>query len=145
MIDRTELKNQGYVTDELDGVWTRAPYLHNGSVPTLYHLLVPTERPTRFVRGSISYDQKQVGWRWDIAAVDEYRKADPTVAVFDTTLDSASNRGHDTNLTVDIEGNIVRMDWSGPNRAGEKKVRMDWSGPENEDALYDLLEYLKTL
>ena len=145
VIDRTELKNQGYVTDELDGVWTRAPYLHNGSVPTLYHLLAPTERPTRFVRGSISYDQKQVGWRWDIAAVDEYRKADPTVAVFDTTLDSASNRGHDTNLTVDIEGNIVRMDWSGPNRAGEKKVRMDWSGPENEDALYDLLEYLKTL
>jgi hypothetical protein len=42
--------NQGYVTGVLDGIWARAPYLHNGSVPTLYHLLVPGERPVEFLR-----------------------------------------------------------------------------------------------
>ena len=57
--------NQGYVTSVLDGIWSRAPYLHNGSVPTLYHLLVPSERPQQFLRGSIDYDQAMSDMRGD--------------------------------------------------------------------------------
>ncbi|HEY3393348.1 MAG TPA: hypothetical protein VGK58_11620 [Lacipirellulaceae bacterium] len=40
-------KTDGYANQPLDGIWARAPYLHNGSVPTLWHLLQPQEdRPT---------------------------------------------------------------------------------------------------
>src|ERR1700694_4819378 len=49
----------------LGGVWAQAPYLHNGSVPTLYHLLVPSERPTVFMKGRLDYDKKLVGYAWD--------------------------------------------------------------------------------
>ena len=40
-------KTNGYANMPLDGVWLRAPYLHNGSVPTLRALLFPDERPAR--------------------------------------------------------------------------------------------------
>ncbi|MEK6259996.1 MAG: di-heme-cytochrome C peroxidase [Planctomycetota bacterium] len=145
VFDRSEFPNQGYVTNALEGVWSRAPYLHNGAVPTLYHLLVPAERPSKFARGSISYDQKNVGWLWKIEMLDELRKADPTVAVFDTSWDSASKRGHDTNLTVDADGRILRMDWNGPDNSSERRVRLNWSGAENAEGRNDLIEYLKTL
>jgi mono/diheme cytochrome c family protein len=56
-------KTSGYVNSLLDGIWLRAPYLHNGSVPTLRDLLKPAaERPTSFYRGNDSYDQKDVGF-----------------------------------------------------------------------------------
>ena len=41
-------KTDGYANMPLDGVWLRAPYLHNGSVPTLRALLFPDERPRTF-------------------------------------------------------------------------------------------------
>ena len=145
VFDRSELANQGYVTNALEGAWSRAPYLHHGSVPTLYHLLVPGERPATFARGSITYDQKHVGWQWNIEQIDRLKQVDQTVSVFNTAWDSSSNRGHDKNLTVDDNGNILRMDWSGAEKPGEHKVRLDWSGPEKSEALFDLIEYLKTL
>ena len=40
----------------LDGIWLRAPYLHNGSVPTLRALLFLDERPARFYRAYDVYD-----------------------------------------------------------------------------------------
>ena len=52
-------KTDGYANLPLDGLWLRAPYLHNGSVPTLADLLEPPEeRPKAFKRGST----------WSIAA-----------------------------------------------------------------------------
>ncbi len=45
-------KTNGYLANELTGLWLRGPYLHNGSVPTLRDLLAaPAERPVRFYRG----------------------------------------------------------------------------------------------
>lgn len=143
--DRTTPQNQGYVTNALDGAWARAPYLHNGSVPTLYHLLVPAERPAKFARGSISYDPERVGYQWEFAKLDQLRTADATVSVFDTSWDSASNGGHDKNLVIDSSGKILRVGWDGAPQAGEQRVRLDWSGPDNKKALDDLLEYLKTI
>ncbi len=56
-------KTNGYVAAPLDGVWLNAPYLHNGSVPTLADLLEPVERrPARFVRGYDVYDPVGVGF-----------------------------------------------------------------------------------
>jgi hypothetical protein len=49
----------------LDGIWATAPYLHNGSVPTLYHMLVaPADRPKVFYVGSHEYDVEKVGYVW---------------------------------------------------------------------------------
>ena len=45
-------KTDGYANMPLDGIWLRAPYLHNGSVPTVRDLLEPAEkRPKVFYRG----------------------------------------------------------------------------------------------
>jgi hypothetical protein len=59
-------KTQGYANVLLTGIWLRAPYLHNGSVPTLWHLVQdPSKRPTEFCRGNDLYDWKKVGFEWD--------------------------------------------------------------------------------
>ncbi|HEX7378415.1 MAG TPA: cytochrome c [Pirellulales bacterium] len=51
----------GYVAPPLDGIWATAPYLHNGSVPTLWHLFHPNERPIVWTRTEDGYDQQRVG------------------------------------------------------------------------------------
>ena len=56
-------KTNGYANQPLDGIWLRAPYLHNGSVPTLHDLLTaPAQRPDVFYRGVDIYDWKRVGF-----------------------------------------------------------------------------------
>src|SRR5262249_48143477 len=65
-------KTNGYVNMPLDGLWARAPYLHNGSVPTLRDLLdeaprkpgttEPGKRPAGFYRGDDEYDPMKVGF-----------------------------------------------------------------------------------
>ncbi len=57
------VKTNGYVSVPLDGVWLRAPYLHNGSVPTLEDLLEPPgDRAKHFYRGYDVYDRKRTGF-----------------------------------------------------------------------------------
>ncbi|PNB46292.1 hypothetical protein C1X73_34765, partial [Pseudomonas sp. FW305-130] len=53
-----------YRARPLNGVWATAPYLHNGSVPSLYWMLSPAaERPKSFcMGGGRDYDPKQVGF-----------------------------------------------------------------------------------
>ena len=56
-------KTAGYANAPLDGIWLRAPYLHNGSVPTLRDLLNPPERrPAVFYRGYDVLDPVNVGF-----------------------------------------------------------------------------------
>jgi mono/diheme cytochrome c family protein len=57
--DRAAAK--GYVAPPLDGVWASAPYFHNGSVPTLWHVLHPAARPTAWRRSPTGYDEARVG------------------------------------------------------------------------------------
>lgn len=53
-----------YLARKLDGVWATAPYLHNGSVPTLDDLLRPAgQRPKTFPLGHREYDLEKVGYR----------------------------------------------------------------------------------
>jgi hypothetical protein len=79
---------RGYQALPLDGIWARAPYLHNGSVPTLFNLLVPSTRPKTFLRGNVKYDQLRVGFVFD--------QADARTQVYDTSKAGSSNSGHDT-------------------------------------------------
>ena len=51
----------GYVAPPLDGIWASAPYFHNGSVPTLWHVVHPQERPVVWKRTESGYDPLQVG------------------------------------------------------------------------------------
>ena len=82
-------KTGGYVTMPLDGVWLRAPYLHNGSVPSLQELFEPVaaRRPT-FYRGYNVFDPARVGF------VSEGEAATRTGMLYDTKLPGNSNAGH---------------------------------------------------
>ena len=60
-------KSDGYACQALDGIWARAPYLHNGSVPTLRHLLEPpANRPPVLYRGYDVYDPVNVGFVYNV-------------------------------------------------------------------------------
>jgi mono/diheme cytochrome c family protein len=59
--DDTIADTDGYVAPPLDGIWASAPYFHNGSVPTLWHVLHPSERPKVWRRSEDGYDQSKVG------------------------------------------------------------------------------------
>ena len=84
-------KTFGYAAMPLDGIWLRAPYLHNGSVPTLRDLLEPAElRPRRFYRGNDVYDPERVGFESQVAAQGGRR-----YFLFDTQTAGNSNAGHE--------------------------------------------------
>ena len=51
----------GYVAPILSGLWATAPYLHNGSVPTVWDLMHPAERPARFQVGGHRLDWAKLG------------------------------------------------------------------------------------
>ena len=127
--DTTAAANQGYIASVLDGIWARAPYLHNGSVPSLVHLLKPMTRPERFLRGVIDYDTDNVGWVWNTQLKGTYEgaKSMPTMSEHDTRRDGWTNVGHDKDLVID-----------------GKSYRLNWSDPMHAEGLRDLIEYLKT-
>jgi mono/diheme cytochrome c family protein len=84
-------KTFGYANMPLDGVWLRAPYLHNGSVPSLRDLLEPaSRRPTVFYRGNDVYDPRNVGFVANVAAL-----GGRTFFKVDTSVPGNSAAGHE--------------------------------------------------
>jgi hypothetical protein len=84
------VKDVGYASQPLDGIWLRAPYLHNGSVRTLRDLLTPpADRPETFIRGCDIYDPADMGFL-SLAGADC-----PRAALFDTRLRGNGRGGHD--------------------------------------------------
>ena len=82
-------KTAGYVSVPLDGVWLRAPYLHNGSVPTLADLLEPAAaRPRQFQRGYDVYDPVKVGF------ITSGPEATRIGTPYDTSQPGNGNAGH---------------------------------------------------
>lgn len=95
---------KGYVSVPLDGVWLRAPYLHNGSVPNLAALLETVEhRPTHFWRGYDVYDPNGVGF------VTEGPAAQKAGTSIDTSQPGNSNAGHTygTSLPTDSKRALI--------------------------------------
>src|SRR5262249_31365186 len=83
-------KTRGYANQPLDGIWARAPYLHNGSVPTMHDLLEPPERrPKVFFRGNDVYDQENLGFVANVPA-----ERDRTFFRYDTSVPGNGNAGH---------------------------------------------------
>ncbi|WP_064118095.1 di-heme-cytochrome C peroxidase [Pseudomonas fluorescens] len=86
--DKKKYPTLAYKARPLTGIWATAPYLHNGSVRTLYDLLLPPDkRPSSFKTGSIMFDPEKVGF------VDAFGPGSPFT--FDTSLPGNSNAGHD--------------------------------------------------
>ncbi len=118
---------RAYKARSLNGIWATAPYLHNGSVPTLYHLLLPKKRPgdpangeyrpDTFVVGSREFDAENVGIKWQGYAGFTYR----------TEIPGNSNGGHEY-----ASGRTPQPNGSLPPAL-------------NKEQRLDLLEFLKTL
>ena len=115
----------GYVAPPLDGVWATAPYFHNGSVPTLWHVLHPAQRPGVWKRTPTGYDRARVGLE-----VEEMESMPGTREQGGTgkKLTSAERRRH--------------FDTSKP---GKSAAGHDFPDALDEDEKTAVLEYLKTL
>lgn len=99
----------GYKARPLNGVWATAPFLHNGSVPTLMAMLSPDERPTYVQLGRLDFDAEHAG----LAQPDNYEANakrhlakgevydDEGFFILDTTKPGNSNRGHEFRDTYD--------------------------------------------
>ena len=88
----------GYIAVHLDGIWLRAPYLHNGSVPTLRDLLKPADqRPAVFYRGYDVYDKQNIGF------ITQGPEAERIGSKHDTSLKANGNMGHEFGTTLTLE------------------------------------------
>ncbi len=114
-------QHHGYSARPLSGIWAQAPFLHNGSVPTLYHLLMPQERPQSFIKSRLDYDSTLLGFAWD------KQQSFTEGYLFDTTsFPTFSNTGHDKDI-----------------KEGDKVFKLNWS--DDKPGAMALIEYLKTL
>ena len=107
---------KGYIAQPLDGIWASAPYLHNGSVPTLWHLLHPSERPVAWKRTETGYDQKRVGLE-----IEALEKLPPNLPGWE------------------------RREYFNTQDFGKSRTGHDFPDELTEDEKASVLEYLKTL
>ena len=96
--DRLRLLHGRYQAPPLRGVWATAPYLHNGSVPTLYNLLKSSTRPARFLRPPSTdfahYDRDHVGWTFEPVESPRSLGAEQKRFFFDSSRFGLGNGGH---------------------------------------------------
>ncbi len=94
----------GYVAPPLHGVWASAPYFHNGSVPTLWHVLNPAKRPAVWQRSEDGYDREHVGL--EIATFDKLpesaQDAEEKRRYFDSGIPGKSAAGHEFPDQLDL-------------------------------------------
>lgn len=106
-----------YKARPLNGVWATPPYLHNGSVPTIYALLsLAKDRPSTFYLGSREYDPRDLGYAW--------KENIPNSSPFDTSIRGNSNKGHEFS-----------------NEKGKGVIGPELTDPERRA----LIEFIKTL
>jgi hypothetical protein len=95
----------GYAARSLAGIWARAPYLHNGSVPTLADLLQPaTDRPVTFTVGGREFDPAKVGFA-------PGRNGKWPAFLFDTRLAGNRNTGHEYGTAMSAEQKRVLLEY----------------------------------
>ena len=119
------IKSHGYAATPLTGVWANYPYLHNGSVPTLHHLLGPvSERPRIFhVQAARQFDRERVGQQ--------------------LFRDPAHNRAGEVELLRKFGSN---RNWFNSGREGSGNGGHDfWRQIQTDANRRALIEYLKTL
>ncbi len=93
-------KTAGFQAPPLDGIWATAPYFHNGSVPTVYHVLNSKTRPKVYTRSfrtsKEDYDPDKLGWKIQVLerGADASLPAHQRRQIYDTTLPGRGNGGH---------------------------------------------------
>ena len=109
----TVLDPDGYVAPPLDGVWASAPYFHNGSVPTLWHVLNPGQRPTLWRPVSENMDAKKIGLTVEVVDAIPGEQRDPAIrrSYFDTRKFGKSNSGHDYPDTLSDEEKVAVLEY----------------------------------
>ncbi|MGE5085594.1 MAG: hypothetical protein ACM3MG_04790 [Bacillota bacterium] len=109
-------KTGGYVAPLLNSLWATAPYLHNGSVPSLYDLMHPETRPTKFMVGGHNLDYKKMGLKLvrnpqtGVYVYPADVKPWSVPVVYDTTTPGRGNHGHVTpfnRLTEDEKSSLL--------------------------------------
>lgn len=99
--DRIAVTRTGaYVAPPLDGLWASAPYLHNGSVPTLWHLLTPDARPETFELGGHMLDFTRMGLLLENGRYPADYEPFSQPVILDTTQPGLGNQGHDFGATL---------------------------------------------
>ena len=92
---------RAYKARPLAGIWATAPFLHNGSVPSIYQLLSPQdERETTFYKGTFEYDPRHLGYRTEAFA---------NGFMFDTRITGNHNSGHEFRAGTRGNGVIGRL------------------------------------
>lgn len=127
-------KDLHYRARPLNGVWATAPYLHNGSVPSLWWMLSPAaERPKQFCMGFRDFDPEQVGFRVEAGEVPKCKTGETLFAATPpgSPVDGNSNLGHSLEA---------------PPGEGEHEHKKGVIGRLlSDEERKDLIEYLKTL
>ena len=120
-----------YRARPLNGVWATAPYLHNGSVPSLYWMLRPAaERPKQFCLGTRDFDPQQVGFHVEPGEKPACRHGETLFSAINS--DGSAMTGN-SNLGHSLEGT------PGPGKPGVIGRLL------TDGERYELIEYLKTL
>jgi len=127
-------EGQGYKARHLSSVWATGPFLHNGSVPTIWDLLQPSEkRPKYFNVKSREFDPIKLGYKNDRNPNLECENDE--IECFDTTPKGTIT----TNMNTGHEGILIRI-----NNNGEE-IKFDFGTNMEEKDKWALIEYLKVL
>ena len=137
-------RRSGYLAPPLYGVWATAPYLHNGSVPDMWSLLKPADRPAIWRRVSTparpdqegqvvmgfdtnlqrAYDQERMGWRFDeIQCGDELG----AVPLLDCGIPSVYEESFFRQAAEVLYGNVLAA-WN----VGNLPQAVEWTKPQIE-------------
>jgi len=127
-------KDLHYRARPLNGVWATAPYLHNGSVPSLWWILSPAaDRPKQFCMGFRDFDPQHVGFRVMAGEAPTCRNGETLFSVNNpdgSPINGNSNQGHSL---------------EGPPGSPHSFKAGTIGRALTEEERYDLIEYLKTL
>jgi hypothetical protein len=107
-VSRYVEKGPPYKGRPLNGIWATAPYLHNGSVPTLLDLLHPAEkRPKSFSVGNREFDPDKVGFKTDAKGFYIYRVVDESGNI----IPGNSNAGHEYGATLSADDRLHLLEY----------------------------------
>jgi hypothetical protein len=122
-----------YVARRHAGVWATPPFLHNGSVPTLYQLLLPAnQRDACFYLGNLEFDPKHVGYVTE-KCKDGGGAEIANPMTFNTMLPGNANSGHEFR---NVEGCADFATKGGRNGVLGCEL--------NDEERWNIIEYLKT-
>ncbi|NTX62777.1 hypothetical protein HUA74_19205 [Myxococcus sp. CA051A] len=167
------IKPFGYVATPLYGAWASAPYFHNSSVPTLWDVLKPSDRPKVWKRqqtstnnlgtnagfdpSHASYDFNKLGWKVTALACGDRPANDPFIpcshemATLDVLFANIAN----------VVANYNSLAYQSPPPITQKQIRSrmifnshlyglgneghDFTQSLTDSERWALIEYMKTL